>query len=299
MRRHDPALLLRSDCALLLFLVAWSCAPRREVADTRTPFVLGDPTDWTYATHPAIPLSGADLRSLTAEAMQATGRFMPASGETTTATAARVSVRLISAAAGQDGHMDVQVRFEIVPPLESDSDAVVVVAAGTGGGGPAAARTAVSSALSSAIASATAEVRGHARSNAELVADLRANPASASQSLELLAARRQSAAFAPLIERLHGTDPEVAQHALAFLVSLDDARAVRPIIEEAERRSPAFKVEAVYALGSLGGEDAVGYLESLAGEPDPRIRDAASEALVVARGRTRTLTTEHAGDSQR
>ncbi len=304
MRRPDHSPFARSDCALALFVVASACA-RREVADTRTSFILGAPSEWTYATHPAVPLSGLDLRDLTADAMQSTGRFVQAASAGAAATAAHVSIRLISGALVQDAHgvttADVQVRFEIVPPLESETDAVVVVAAGTGAGSPpmAAARSAVASALTSAIGLASADMRGHARTNAELVADLRASPAIAAQSVELLAARRQAPAFAPLVERLHGTDADAAQRALAFLVSLDDSRAVRPIIEEAERRGPAFKVEAVYALGSLGGEDAVGYLESLSGEPDPRIRDAATEALEVARSKARAAATEHAGEPQR
>jgi hypothetical protein len=293
MRFQYSSVAVGSVC--LLTLSALAACQRHEERAERVPVSLGSDEDWSYATHPAVPLAGAALHALAARVLIDSGRFIPAQTATDSAPlAARLSAQILSATeqpaapGGGDASASVRLRVQYVPPLTSESAALIVVGSGSARGKPDVIwQSAVSAALSNALDQATAEVHGRTRSKEELLADLRgSDPALAEVALDRLAARRQPEAFAPLVQRLQGADPEAAQRSLAALVSLDDARAVRPIIDEAERRNLAFKIEALYALGSLGGDEAEGYLDVLTSDSDARVRGAAMEALAVARSRT-------------
>lgn len=118
--------------------------------------------------------------------------------------------------------------------------------------------------------------------------------------LERLVIRRDPAAFEPLLRQLHEGETEQSLAALSALVAYDDQRAVQPIIDESERRDFAFFLEALYALGSLGGEQAEAYLETIrSGHADPRARAAAGEALVLAGKRAADVRAAHAEGGDR
>ena len=75
---------------------------------------------------------------------------------------------------------------------------------------------------------------------------------------------------------------------LGALVALGDARAVKPLIELAHHKPPEFVIQIVYALASLKGPAAEGYLVTLAsGHPVEAVRAAAEEALQELTRRSR------------
>jgi HEAT repeat protein len=97
---------------------------------------------------------------------------------------------------------------------------------------------------------------------------------------------RVPAAVSPLLMRLgQETDAEAEAEIVRALGRLGDPRAVQPLAERAaaggwlSRRSAAGRVEAVRALGAIGGDAARGVLQGLAGDRAPEVRDAVQRAL--------------------
>ena len=298
MRAVPPFAPSQSVRVLTLAMIITACQQRRDGIDERVPFLLGAEEEWAFSTHPSVPLAATDLRELTGKAMLATGRFAPSTEAESTngspALAARVSAQIVSAdstpvsSAPADGVvLQVRVRFQLIPALGDEAEAFIAVATGSGrGAAQDAARAAVSAALGRAIDQVTMAQRGRAKSDEELVSELRsADPLRAQAASESLAGRRNQAAFTPLVSQLRGDDLDAAQRALSSLVTLDDPRAVGPIIQEAEHRDLPFTIEALYAVGSIGGEEAEGYLFTLTSDSDARVRAAATEALALARRR--------------
>ncbi|MBI5508151.1 MAG: HEAT repeat domain-containing protein [Deltaproteobacteria bacterium] len=99
--------------------------------------------------------------------------------------------------------------------------------------------------------------------------------------IQALGARRARQAVSSLCERLTvEPQPELVLRIIGALVAIGDNAAAEPLIELARDRSPALVVQIAYALGSLGGTVAEGYLVTLAsGHPLPEVREAAAAAL--------------------
>jgi hypothetical protein len=277
--RLTPAILLIGGLALV-------ACQRRAEPDARTHVITDGDVDWSLATHPKVPLSGNDIHDLVNRALTGSGRFIIGAGEGE--MAARVRAQIISAEVTEPAGIELRMRLHFVPPLGDESSAIDAIGSGKAKGNPdEASRAAISMALSNALNQVNADLHGRGKSDQELVADLEGkDPAVADLAAERLAARRRPVVFAPLVDRLRSNDPDVAQRAVASLVSLDDQRAVLPIIEETEHRPLVFKLEALYAVGSLGGEEAEAYLFTLSSDPDARVKTAAAEALALAKRRT-------------
>ncbi len=96
-----------------------------------------------------------------------------------------------------------------------------------------------------------------------------------------LGERKVKAAVEPLIQLLdEKTKPELALRAVGALILIGDPRAAEPMIELARNKDPHFVLQVVYALGSLGGPTAEGYLVTLAsGHPVEAVRRGAEDAL--------------------
>lgn len=281
-------------CGLLASAVA---CPRQEPPDGRTVLALGTGDDWELATHPGLPLAGSELRELTRRVMEAGRRFRPVDASDPL-LAGRATVRVThaevepAAAPGAAQVVQVRLRVELVPPLSGELERVAAVGVGAARGlVPVAAREAAADALGRALGLLDEALRARGQPVEELIAELGSpEPARARRALEALAARRHAAAFEPLLTTLRAASDADAPAVLGLLVALDDARAPKAIVAEAERRGGAFLVEAVAALGSIGGEDAEGYLEIVdAGHPDARLRTLAAEALGLARRRAQAL----------
>lgn len=100
-------------------------------------------------------------------------------------------------------------------------------------------------------------------------------------AVQRLGERKVKAAVEPLIQLLdEKTKPELALRAIGALILIGDARAAEPMIELARNKDPHFVLQVVYALGSLGGSTAEGYLVTLAsGHPVEAVRRGAEDAL--------------------
>lgn len=87
-------------------------------------------------------------------------------------------------------------------------------------------------------------------------------------------------AVAPLVALMHRNDEEGAVDSAAAtgMVGLG-AAAVPALLWEAEGGKGYARIMAIYALGNIGGEEAVELLTSLASDADEQVRVAAGEAL--------------------
>jgi hypothetical protein len=116
------------------------------------------------------------------------------------------------------------------------------------------------------------------KNDSELVA-LKDGPSS-QVALQLLAERRNPAAFEPLVRRLQSDNLDDVRRAMGDLLELRDLRAVAPLIEASRAQNAVFQREVVFALGVLGGDEAEAYLRIIAeGHDLPALRASAQQAL--------------------
>ena len=290
-----------------------ACACQRRDGEARVQLSLASDEEWAFATHPQVPLAPDELRDLTRKAFAASSRFAPIPAASRVedpslvahAVAHIVSAEVVAAAAGDAGTPDggsaemtvhLRVRVDFTPPL-GDEPVSATCGAYARGLPEIASRQAFEAAVGRAVEQTTAQWQGRNKSEQELNADLRASDGARAQvALERLAARRSPIAYAPLLRQLRQEDTDVSLAAMSSLVMLDDSRSVRAIVDEAEHRDLAYLLESLYAIGSLGGPDAEGYLFALeSGHFDGRVRQAATEALGLARRRAAATKHERAG----
>lgn len=94
----------------------------------------------------------------------------------------------------------------------------------------------------------------------------------------------RGAAWAPASDGLKGLHAALqGRFEEVGSVSIDDDRAARAIVEVVKGslsgKDPATRVEAIRALGRVGGSDAAASLGALLGDPDAGVRDAVAAAL--------------------
>ena len=144
-----------------------------------------------------------------------------------------------------------------------------------------AARRALDQALEDLVHGARAQLDALDRSNGALVKELDSQDVRVRDAaLDVLAARKQPQAVAPLIERLQSDDPLLVRRAMGALVELRATQAVPALIDLARGKDPGFQRELVYALGAIGGEETRAYLYTVAQGHDSRdVREAAQRAL--------------------
>jgi HEAT repeat protein len=98
-------------------------------------------------------------------------------------------------------------------------------------------------------------------------------------ALRVLTLRRDPAAVPVWMGRLEGPDPLAIRQAIGALVELKDPRATPALIDLARRQETGFLREIIFALEAIGGDEAEGYLYTLAqGHDEPRVREAAQAA---------------------
>ncbi|MBN1961559.1 MAG: HEAT repeat domain-containing protein [Deltaproteobacteria bacterium] len=93
--------------------------------------------------------------------------------------------------------------------------------------------------------------------------------------------RKSSQAVLPLCQHLNSEPkPELVLRTIGTLVTIGDQRAVEPLIELTAHRDPAFVMQLLYAIGSLGGHNAEAFLITVAsGHPIEALRQSAEQAL--------------------
>lgn len=105
---------------------------------------------------------------------------------------------------------------------------------------------------------------------------------------ELLAHRKHKAAVPLLLKQLKTKNKRLLLGTIGALVKMKDRRAAAPLIELARLREGAFLAQIISALGEIGGEEAKGFLFTLASSHNvPLIQQNAKEALQEIRARER------------
>jgi len=102
---------------------------------------------------------------------------------------------------------------------------------------------------------------------------------------DVLVDRKDPKAIPVVVAELESPDENVMMKAVGELVELRAKQAVPKLIDLAQTRDPRlgsdphFQMQIIYALGSIGGEEAEAYLYTIAsGHPDEMVRNAARQA---------------------
>ena len=102
---------------------------------------------------------------------------------------------------------------------------------------------------------------------------------------DVLVDRHDAAAIPVLIQELDSPDDSVKMKAIGELVELKAKKSVPKLIDLAQTSDPRlgtdphFQMQIIYALGTIGGDEAEAYLYTIAsGHPDEMVRNAAKEA---------------------
>ncbi len=113
----------------------------------------------------------------------------------------------------------------------------------------------------------------------KLTADDRQTQAYAIDKLGRMASKR---AVDPLLKMAMNREgrQELILKSIGALVAIGDERVVDPLIELTTRQEPGFVLQIVFAVSSLGGRTAEGFLLTMSeGHPNPRIQRGARDAL--------------------
>ncbi len=140
---------------------------------------------------------------------------------------------------------------------------------------------AVEGVLDDIAAEAAALVKATNQKDDELVKGLESTDARTRVfAMKVLADRRNPAAVPALLEQLKSENLDVVRGAIGSLVELKDPRAVPVMIDASHARDNLFQREVVFALGSIGGDEAQAYLFTMAqGHDEPVVRASAQQAL--------------------
>jgi HEAT repeat protein len=105
-------------------------------------------------------------------------------------------------------------------------------------------------------------------------------------AIAVLAERRDPAVVPALLGRLQSEDVTVVRRTIGQLVEIGDDRASIALIDLSRGKDLGFQRELLFALGSLGGEEAEAYLFTVAqGHDQPAIRAVAAQALEELKNR--------------
>lgn len=125
------------------------------------------------------------------------------------------------------------------------------------------------------------EVRaGPDASVAKVLENPEQNPELTLWALEVVRSQKRSALFDDVVALLDAKNPDVRETAVGVLLALGDPRAVPYLTEKAEMGDRLHLFAVIEAVSTLGGEEAVDFLEFLAsGHPDAEVRQRAKDGL--------------------
>jgi len=134
-----------------------------------------------------------------------------------------------------------------------------------------------------------------------LVKDLNSKDTAVRDAAAQVLVERQRPEVIPELERLLASDdPAKIRRAMGGLVELKARGAVPALIDLARGKDLGFLREVIYALGSIGGEEAEAYLFTVSqGHDQPLIREAADEALAELRTTRNTVRKPAQGEGAR
>ena len=179
---------------------------------------------------------------------------------------------------GSDEPFALDSRREVKPPAQNDIEAM-----------QGAIRDAFDAALGHAVRESAALIANDSATDSAVVEKLKdPDEAVRDAAVRLLVRRHHKAALPELLARLKADDLETLRGVVGLLVELRAPEAVNPLVDAARRRGPLFEREIVFAIGSIGGDDAEAYLDLVSsGHEDPLIRASAEQALSELRARTK------------
>jgi hypothetical protein len=151
------------------------------------------------------------------------------------------------------------------------------------------ARKQLQSLLENLVAKAHATYSAGQKKDEALLADLKGQDSIARDLAAQVLVERRNPAVIPVLEKqLQEEDPQVFRRAMGGLVELKVRSSVPVLIDLARGKDLGFLREVIFALGSIGGEEAEAYLFTVSqGHEQPLIREAAEEALAELRGASR------------
>jgi hypothetical protein len=131
--------------------------------------------------------------------------------------------------------------------------------------------------------------RADAKSEDGLVADLSSRDERLrDHAVRALGERRSLKAVPVLVERLRSEDAHDAMRIVGALAQIGDERAVPALIDLSRGVEPGATARLARFIGDIGGAEAEAYLVTLeSGSPDPRVRQAAHDALEELTARSR------------
>jgi hypothetical protein len=161
-------------------------------------------------------------------------------------------------------------------------------------------RQAVEGAAARAAQGLSVAFAAEEKPRAALLADLDADdPRARAHAARVLGARRDPAAVSALLERLEDDHPDVVDRAVGALARIGEPRAVGPLIALSRRQDAGTAARLARVIGEIGGAEAEGYLLTVeAGHPDPRVRRAAREALMVRQAHHERISRSEAPDER-
>jgi HEAT repeat protein len=197
---------------------------------------------------------------------------------------ARVEVLTAEDASPWDDAVSVEVELQLSGSVREITEVGVgrVPAPGSGRTPAAAWRAAFSAAVADASSGVRRALAAEGKPTQELIRELEAEDAAIRvQAIRVLGDRRSREAVPALIARLREPDVRVAERAAGALAQIGDPRAVAPIIDFTHRLEDGpYAPRYARIIGDIGGSEARGYLMTIeSGHGDPRIRQAAREAL--------------------
>ncbi len=148
-------------------------------------------------------------------------------------------------------------------------------------------REALGHALDQLVESADLQLAASDKPDDRLLKDLSSTDGRVREfALRVLVERKNPAAAGPLIAKLHSDDLDEVRRTLGQLVELKATAAVPTLIDLSPGIDPGFLRELLFALGSIGGEEAEAYLYTVSqGHNIPEIRATAEQALNELRTR--------------
>lgn len=106
------------------------------------------------------------------------------------------------------------------------------------------------------------------------------NPELTLWALEVVRAQKRAGLFDDVVALLDAKNPDLRETAVGVLLALGDRRAVPFLTEKAEMGDRLHLFAVIEAVSTLGGEEAVDFLEFLAsGHPDAEVRERANDGL--------------------
>jgi hypothetical protein len=232
-----------------------------------------------------VGLDGAAVEAITRTALAEAGfRLEPARERVFEARIDVVALRVVAVAGGRGLQAELAVEVELAPVREGESShketGRASEAVGAAGPSPAL-RQALVSAVSEAARGLRVSVAAEVKSDQALIGDLgSSDPRVRGQAVQALGERGAKAGVPALIGRLRDGDPKVAHRAIGALAQIKDPRAVPALIDLCRGGDPALTLRMARIVGDIGGRDAEGWLLVLeASHPEPRVREAAAEAL--------------------